>query len=82
MLKVGQRKGKTGNERVRIIYVWVMCVCVWMSALSDLLSVFRSRSLDEPLDLSLLRFGDTLEEGGVALHPKQDPLHHPSTSKT
>lgn len=55
---------------------------VWMSELSDLLPAFRSRSLYVPLDLGLLRFGDTLEERGVALHPKQDPLLYPSPNKT
>lgn len=55
---------------------------VWMSELSDLLPAFRSRSLYVPLDLGLLRFGDTLEERGVALQPKQDPLLYPSPNKT
>ena len=63
------RKGKSGE----IIHVWVV---------SDLLPAFRSMSLYVPPDQSLLRFGDTLEEGGVALHPIEDPLLHPSTNKT
>lgn len=63
-----------------------MCVCVYTGVdectLSDLLPAFRSRSLYVPPDLGLLRFGDTLKESGVALHPKENPLLHQSPNKT
>lgn len=47
----------------------------------DLLPAFRSSSLYVPLDLGLLRFGDTLKEGGVALYSKENPLLHTSPTK-
>lgn len=45
---------------------------VWMGALSDLLPVLRSRPLNVPLNLGLLRFGNTLQECGVTLDSKQN----------
>lgn len=62
-----------------MIYVWVKAS---VRALTDLLPALRSGPLDEPLDLRLLGFGDALQEGGVALNPEQDLLHHPSTDRT
>lgn len=45
-----------------------------MGALSDLLPALRSRPLNVPLDLGLLRFGNTLQECGVTLDSKQNSL--------
>lgn len=59
-----------------------MCVNIEMSARSNLLSALRSRSLYVPPDTGLLRLGDTLEEGGVALNPKENFLLHMSSTKT
>lgn len=57
-------------------------ICVYKTVIKlDLLPAFRSRSLYVPPDLGLLRFGDTLKECGVALHPKEDPLLHSSPNK-
>lgn len=55
---------------------------VWTSALSDLLPAFRSRPLNVPLDLGLLGFGDTLQECGVALDPKQKSLLYRTLDRT
>lgn len=55
---------------------------MWTSALSDLLLAFRSRPLDVPLDLGLLGFGDTLQECGVALDPKQKSLLYRTLHRT
>lgn len=45
-----------------------------MGALSDLLPALRSRPLNVPLDLGLLRFRNTLQECGVTLDSKQNSL--------
>lgn len=70
----------SGGENDSCIGVWV--ACVYTRALTNLLPAFRSRSLYVPPDLGLLRFGDALEEGGVALHPKEKLLLHLSPTKT
>lgn len=59
-----------------------MSVCACVGALADLLPALGSGSLDEPLDLRLLGFGETLQEGGVALHPEQKLLLQPSASQS
>lgn len=49
---------------------------------TDLFPPLGPGSLEEPLDLCLLGFGDALQEGGVAMHPEQDLLRHPSAGRT
>lgn len=73
------RKGKSEWENLCLGCVYV---CVWVSALSDLLSAFRPRSLFVPLDPGLLRFRNTLQECGIALYPKQDPLFYSPPNET